>query len=235
MAQLNRITRCTQWYDLNLTALRPREIIRAAGWGTGLFGIVFTLFPRLFGLPIRTGTLFPAEVTVIWDVPFDEVDIPDELSSLGFTNLHAFELPEFSGDNVTVLLADRDRRTFCEVVAVRMEGEHQTAVSFSSYFPGKPPSRIRTVQSWKANPLDQPEGYYNQCVPGTLTETYEAHRAWLSTFPTTAIETTWQNFLDRNHADHRFLCDYYAERRVWIDARDEDVDRLLRQKRLREG
>lgn len=236
MAELNRITRCSDWYELNMTALHAHELMRAAGVLQGLIGMVFIALPKLFGVPLRTSTLFPSEVTLIWDVPLEEVRIPEELEELGFRPLKAIELPEFTGENVTAVLADHDRVTFCEVVFVRMpNGEVGTGASFSSYFPGEPLMRIKTFTEWKISPLDQPPEFMNQMVPGSLTNAYEAHRSWLATFPKNPIPTTYESFEHRNKIDHCRLRDIYVQRRVWIEARDEDVARLLRKKRLREG
>jgi|GEM_PF-7068395 len=234
MSKPNRISRCPEWFDLNMTGLRAHEIIRAAGWGSGIFGVIILALPRLLGIPFRTGTLFPSEVTLIWDVPLDEVEIPRELEELGFQPIRAIELPEFTGENVTCILGDQDRSTFCELVFVRMpNGETGQGISFSSYFEGEPLTRIKTFMDWKVSPLDQPPEFMNQCVPGSLSNAYEAHRSWLATIPMKVVPTTYENFVQRNCIDHARLRDLYVQRRVWIEAREEDVDRLLRKKRLR--
>lgn len=236
MAELNRITRCPEWFELNMSGLNAREVIRAAGWVQGLIGMLFIGLPKLFGVPLRTGTLFPSEVTLVWDVPLEEVEVPDELAELGFKPIRAFELPEFTGENVTCVLGDQDQTIFCEVVFVRMpNGETGSGSSFTSYFPGEPLTRIKTFTEWKVSPLDQPEEFMNQMIPGSLTNAYEAHRSWLNTFTTKAIPTTFENFVHRNSIDHCRLRDIYVQRHVWIEAKDEDVARLLRKKRLREG
>jgi hypothetical protein len=89
------------------------------------------------------------------------------------------------------------------------------------------------VQSWKTNPLDQPEGYYNQQVNGTIAQVYEAHRAWLAEFRERPEETSREHFFRRSHESHQELCEYYVQRRVWVEASALDVDRLFLKKGLR--
>lgn len=65
MAKKERISNCPAFYELNLAGCNSREMIKAAGWGGGLFCMVLTAFPKLFGVTFRTGTFFPEEVTIV--------------------------------------------------------------------------------------------------------------------------------------------------------------------------
>ena len=230
MSELNRVTRCRRWYELNVAALRYREWRRATNWCMGLIGATLMAVPRVLRLPFHTGTLFPEEVTIIWDVPIDEGTLPEELTLLGFRPLAALELPEFSGENLTCLLADEHRTTYCEVMQVR--GEDQTAmsgISLTSYFADR---RLKTVQSWQVAPLDQPENYLNRRVRGSLELAYFTHRQWLAEFAERPATTSRQHFIDVANAQHRRLGEYYAGRRLWLEAGADKVDALLRAKGL---
>jgi hypothetical protein len=218
---------------LNLAALRFREMRRSAGWGGALGGTLLWGVPKLLGVVVRSTVLFPAEVTLIWDVPLGAIDVPEELLELGFEMLGAFELPEFTGDNVTCMLRDLDRQTYCEIVYARAHGMEQSALSFQSTLRGARPRWLKTVQEWRASPLDRPDDTPCRCVPGRLAETYAAHRRWLQTLESRPVETSRQHFLDCSVAEHRLLCARLVERRLWVEARPELVQQLLREKGLK--
>ncbi len=234
LSDAERVTRCRRWYELNLGALRFREIRRAVGWWKApMTALMFGITRRLGTLP-RTRTLFPEDVTVIWDVPLDQASPPPELEALGFTPLVAFELPEFSGENVTCLFADPERKVYCELSWARgSEDMEMSNFSFSSYFPGLPRHRLKTVSTWHVVPLDQPAGFRNRKARGGLAAVYRAHRRWLATVPEQPTETTRANFFTACHEDHRVLCDLYVARQVYVPAQPEDVARLLIAKGLR--
>lgn len=131
------------------------------------------------------------------------------------------------------MLADPAGTTFAEVVYARAGQESMTGVTFSSYFPGSPPTRVKTVTNWKSNPLDQPEGYINLCVKGSYTQAYEEHCEYLSNYHVKPIATTWENFFQRCNEGMRTLSEYYLERRVYVPARNFDVEAMLRKKGIR--
>jgi hypothetical protein len=235
MPALNMVSRCPQWYELNLAGLRFRELRKATNFGSALVVYAISLPFRIFGAALRGGMLFPREVTVMWDVPLDEVDIPEEFADLGFTVECAFELPEFSGENVTCLLLDRERTTFAEVLFARIQGMQSTGIVFSSELASDPPVHVKTTQKWEAAPLDYPDGYVVQCVPGLLADTYEAHYRLLKEQPQRPRAMDRQSFFEFSHRGHRRLGEYYVQRGVWIPAREEVIDKLLEQKGLEEA
>lgn len=236
MSDANRVTRCKRWYELNLPKLRTRELARAAGWPMALFGAVLFSIHRLFGLRWGGGVFFPEEVTLIWDVPLSEIQAPSELDAIGFTPLAAFELPEFSGENVTGLFHDADRQTYCETFLVRTdEGVKGQGVSFSTYVAGEPRGLMRTVQNWQAAPFDPAEHHRYQCVPGSLAQAYRAHRDWLGEASSRVLPTNLDNFWALSGEGHRLLGDYLRERGVWVEATSQEVGKLLSQKGLSRG
>ncbi len=236
MTDANRVTRCDRWYELNLPKLRTRELARASGWPMALFATLLFSVHRLFGLRWGGGVLFPAEVTLIWDVPITEIEAPAELDELGFTPLSAFELPEFSGENVTGLFHDAARSTYCEIFLVRTEeGVKGRGIAFSSFVPGNPRRLLRTVQNWQVAPFDPAEHQQYRCVPGTLADSYQAHGAWISEASPRILPATLDNFWTFSGEGHRLLGEYLRERGVWVDANPAAVAELLRRKGLRRG
>src|SRR5262245_13646825 len=227
------VTKCRQWYELNLAGLRLREVYRAAGPAGVLLGLFVWRIPGMLGARSPGGLLFPEDVTLLWDVPDEEVAEDERLLDLGFEFLAAFELPEFSGDNLTTLYHDAERTTYCESVFSRAQGTSAAAMVFTSHLPGPSPVLIKTVQTWKASPLDRPEEMPVQCVPGSLERAYDAHREWLRMLDQAPIRTSRDRFEKASAEHHRILSDFYAERGVWVEARPGLVKNLLRQKRLK--
>jgi hypothetical protein len=229
------VTKCRQWYELNLAALQLREVYRATGPIETVLGLFLWRIPGLLGVRMPAGLLFPEEVTLLWDVPRDEVEENEKLLDLGFEFLAAFELPEFSGDNLTTLYHDAERETYCEVVFSRARGESGGGIVFSSHFPGPSPLLAKTVRSWKVSPLERPEEFLAQCVPGSLEQAYQAHRRWLGELSQAPLPTSRDLFEKRNVEHHRMLGDRCVERGVWVEARPALVKSLLRQKRLKQA
>jgi hypothetical protein len=228
------ITTCRQWYELNMAGLRFREIERAAGVAGVVIGLFLWRIPGLLGFRVRGGLLFPEKVTLMWDEPFDEIEEvteDEQLAEMGFRLLSSFELPEFSGDNITHLHQDEARTTYAEVVLSRAKGMSMSAVTFTSHLPGPVP--VKTIRAWKASPLDRPEEFPVRCVPGSLRKMYKAHRAWLDELGQQPAQTSRDEF-ERTSAElYRVLAEYYIARGLWIEARPELVKQLLRQKGLK--
>jgi hypothetical protein len=233
MAKKERVSHCPAFYELNLAGLNAREMIKAGGWGGGLLCLLLTAIPKLFGITFRTSTFFPEEVTMVWTLPEDEILPPQEVEELGFRVLKVFELPEFSGENATCLLADSSQSTYCEVIYTRSGQESMTGVSFSTHFVGQPRTRVKTVVNWKVNPLDQPEGFLNLHCPGSLTQAYEQHCEYVRNHPAKPLATSWETFFKHSNDDLRTLAEYYLQRRVWVPARNFDVEAMLRKKGIR--
>jgi hypothetical protein len=208
-------------------------VYRAAGPSGAVFGLFMFNLPGLLGVRLPGGLLFPEDVTLIWDVPDEEIEEDERLLDLGFEVLASFELPEFSGDNLTTLYHDAERTTFCEVIFTRAQGESAGGMVFSSHFPGPSPLLVKTVLSWKASPLDRPEEMPVQCVPGPPEKAYEAHREWLGTLDQAPVRTSRDQFEKAGAEHYRMLCDLYVERGVWVKARPGLVTQLLRQKGLK--
>jgi len=229
------ITTCEQWYELNLAALRFKEIDRAAGVAGVVIGLFIWRLPGLLGLRVPGGMLFPEKVTLMWDEPFDEIDEvteDEQLADLGFRLLSSFELPEFSGDNITHLHQDKERTTYAEVILARAKGTSMSSVTLTSHLPGPVP--VKTIRAWKASPLDRPEEFPPiRCVPGSLRKMYKAHRARLDELGQKPALTSREEF-ERTSAElYRVLAEYYIARGLWIEARPDLVKKLLREKGLK--
>lgn len=227
------VTKCRRWYELNLAALRLRELYRADGVAAVGIGLFLWRLPGLFGFRIPSGTLFPEKVTLMWEEPRDEVEEDDRLLDLGFELLGAFELPEFTGDNLTQLYHDEERTTYCEVVYSRAKGMTGYALTFSSHLPGPSPLLIKTVRAWKSSPLDRPREFPVRCVGGPLEAVYQAHRDWLAGCEREPMRTSRDRFDETSAAHYRMLRDVYVERGVWVEARPALVKQLLRDKGLK--
>jgi hypothetical protein len=227
------VTKCRRWYELNLAALRLRELYRADGVAAVCIGLVIWRLPGLFGIRIPAGLLFPEKVTLMWEEPRDEVDEDERLLDLGFELLGAFELPEFSGDNITHVYHDEERTTYAEVVFSRAKGMTGYSLTFSSHLPGPSPLLLKTLRAWKSSPLDRPEEFPVRCVSGSLEAAYQAHRDWLDDCGQEPIRTS-RNEFDRTSAEHYgMLRDVYVERGVWVESRPHLVKQLLRDKGLK--
>jgi hypothetical protein len=207
---------------------------RSGGLGAAILGLFLWRIPGLFGATIRGGMVFPSEVTVVWDVDVEELAEQDDLLDLGFRPIAAFELPEFSGVNDTLLLRDRDRTTYCEVINARAQGEVGVGFAFSSYLAGKPERLLKTVQSWKTAPLDRPDDFPCQCVPGPAEDAYEAHVDWVASFGGALVPASRDHFLEAAARDHRRLMKHWTARGAFVEARPHLVRQLLRQKGLKQ-
>jgi hypothetical protein len=230
------ITTCQQWYELNLAALRFREMNRAAGIPAVVIGLFAWRIPALLGLRVPGGMVFPEKVTLMWDEPFDEIDErreDEELAELGFRLLSSFELPEFSGDNITHLHQDEARTTYAEVVLSRAKGMSMAGITLTSHLPGPVP--VKTVRAWTASPLDRPEEFPVRRVPGSVKKMYRAHRDWLDELGQQPAQTSREEF-ERTSAElYRVLADHYIARGLWIEARPALVKQLLRDKGLKQA
>jgi hypothetical protein len=227
------VTTCRRWYELNLAALRLREMYRADGVAAVGIGLFLWRIPGLFGARVRGGLLFPEAVTLMWEEPRDEVEEDDRLLDLGLELLGAFELPEFSGDNITHLYHDADRTTYCEAVLSRARGMTRYGLTLSSHLPGPSPLLLKTVRAWKSSPLDRPEAFPVRCVGGSVEAVYEAHRDWLADCGREPIPTSRKRFDETSARHYRMLRDVYVERGLWVEARPWLVKQLLRDKGLK--
>jgi hypothetical protein len=234
MEMSGRTSRCRTWYELNLAGLRLREIYRSAGIGGAAIGLFLWRIPGLLGARISSGMVFPSEVTVVWEIDVEELEEEEELLDLGFRPLGAYELPELSGDNETLLLRDRDRTTYCEAIRARAQGTTQIGLTFHSYLAGKQEMLLKTVQSRRTSPLDRPDDFPCQCVSGTVEEVYEGHRKWVASFDGELVRTSWEHFLDASARDHCRLMKHWAARGVYVDARPHLVRKLLKDKGLKQ-
>ena len=230
------ITTCQQWYELNLAALRFREMHRAAGVPAVVIGLFVWRIPGLLGLRVRGGMVFPEKVTLMWDEPFDEIEErpeDEELADMGFRLLSSFELPEFSGNNITHLHQDEARTTYAEVVLTQAQGMTLAGVTLTSHLPGPVP--VKTIRAWKASPLDRPEEFPVRCVPGPLRKMYKAHRACLDELGQKPAPTSREEF-ERTSAElYRVLAEHYIARGLWVEARPQLVKQLLREKGLKQA
>jgi hypothetical protein len=228
------ITTCQQWYELNMAALRFKEIERAAGVAGVVIGLFIWRLPGLLGLRVPGGMLFPEKVALMWDEPFDEIDEvteDEQLADAGFRLLSSFELPEFSGDNITHLHQDEARTTYAEVVLSRAKGMSMSGITLTSHLPGPVP--VKTIRAWTASPLDRPEEFPVRCVPGPVRKMYKAHRAWLDELGQKPALTSREEF-ERTSAElYRVLAEFYIARGLWIEARPHLVQQLLREKGLK--
>jgi hypothetical protein len=227
-------TRCRKWYELNLAGLRLRELYRSGGVPAALLGLFLWRIPGLFGATIRGGLVFPGEITVIRNLDVEDLEERDDLLDIGFRPLGAFELPELSGENETLLLRDRDRTTYCEVVYARAQGQIGLGLAFHSYLAGEPEMLLKTVQTLRTSPLDRPEDYPCQCAGGEAEDVYEAHRRWVASFDGEPVPTTLDQFLDAAARDHRKLMKHWAARGLYVEARPHLVRKLLKAKRLKQ-
>jgi hypothetical protein len=234
MERSGRTTRCPTWYELNLAGLRVREVYRSAGVGGAVLGLFLWRIPGLFGARIPAGLVFPAEVTLVREIDVEDLEEQDDLLELGFRPLGAYELPELSGENDTLLLRDPDRTTYCEVVCARAKGTTQFAMTFHSYLAGEREMLLKTVQSRRTSPLDRPEEYPCQCVSGTAEEVYEGHRKWVDSFGGELVPTSFDHFLDAAARDHRTLMKHWAKRGLYVTARPHLVRKLLKDKGLKQ-
>lgn len=233
MKRSSHVTRCRRWYELNLAALKMRELYRSGGIGTAILGLFLFRLPGLLGMRLPGGMIFPGEVTVIWDVSLDELEEQEDLYDLGFRPLGAFELPEFSGINDTLVLRDRDKTTYCEVINVRAQGETGVGVAFSSYRAGEPEQLLKTIQSWKVSPLDRPEDFPCQCVPGRIDAAYDAHREWVESFGGELVPTSLEHFLEASARNHRVLMKHWIARGLYLEARPDVLKKHLKAKELK--
>lgn len=225
------VSRCPCWYELNLHALSFKEMKRATD--SALQAVLgFAFFRLLGGVASGPAILVPEEITVVETVDITGLELPSELADMGFTLAQAFHLPEFTGDNLTCCFIDRHGTSTCDVVFARVNDQFQSEAIFYSHFGGQPIRSIKSIGSWRADPLERPAEKPVRCVPGDLRTRYEAHRQWLASEPGTPQRLTWETVLAMSHDSHRELVQHYLARGVYRPAPLPHVTALLRRKRL---
>jgi hypothetical protein len=182
---------------------------------------------------MRSNMLVPAEITLIWPLDADEIEVPKEIAELGFRHLITIELPELSGENASALLVDPTGATFVELCHVKFDqGQAGHSYSFFSNL-AHPRGHLRTVLQWNAAPLHRPAAFRVQRVRGSYRDAYAAHVAALAKAPGEPLAMTVPQLLQRAQEDHRVLSEHYVRRGIYVPAAAADIDRLLERKGLR--